>query len=245
LALVAVALSAVAGYVDALGWMLFSHVYVANMTGNTVALGRSLADRDLLDALARVWPIVAFTFGLFVSELVYEIVRRRGRPSSVAWTLGFELACLGAVVLLPWPPHASTKSGAAYYLPTGLLALAMGLQNATLVRVGASSVYTTHLTGNLTRLAREAAHMLLWLTAPPSARTPSRLRDQRSAQRVLLMSAMWTLYASGAVLGSLAADDWNRLGALPAVLALAVLIAVDLVHPIGGHEPPAEPHPMF
>ncbi|HVV49783.1 MAG TPA: YoaK family protein [Polyangia bacterium] len=241
----AVALSAVAGYVDALGWMLFSHVYVANMTGNTVALGRSLADRDLADALARVWPIVTFTSGLFASELVYEVVRRRGRRSSVAWTLGLELCCLVAVTLLPWP-HASTKSGAAYYLPTGLLALAMGLQNATLVRVGASSVYTTHLTGNLTRLGREAAHLLLWLKdGRPDRAPPRRLRDQRAAHRVLLMGAMWTLYALGAVLGSLAADGWNRRGALPAVLGLAALIALDLVRPLGGHETPPEPHPMF
>ena len=244
LAAVAVVLSAVAGYIDALGWALLSQVYVANMSGNTVALGRAVAHRDLGEAAARIWPIVTFTLGLFASELIYELVRRRGRQSSAGWTLGLEAAAVAFVAILPWPAAPST-SGITYYLPTGLLCVAMGLQNATLIRIGASSVYTTHVTGNLTRLAREGAHALPWIHDPAGSAESGGPGKQRSKRRVALMTAVWVAYAIGAVLGSIAADHWNRPGAVGAVVVLMVLVAIDAFAPIGGHQPPVEPHPMF
>jgi uncharacterized membrane protein YoaK (UPF0700 family) len=241
LAAVAVVLSAVAGYVDALGWVLLSQVYVANMSGNTVALGRAVAHRDLGEAAARIWPVVTFTLGLFASELIYEVVRLRGRRSSAGWTLGLEAAAVAFVAILPWPAAPST-SGITYYLPTGLLCVAKGLQNATLIRIGASSVYTTHVTGNLTRLAREGAHALPWIHDPAAGADNGK---QRSERRVALMSAVWVAYAVGAVLGSIAADHWNRRGAVAAVVVLMVLVAIDAFAPIGGHQRPVEPNPMF
>lgn len=244
LAAIAIVLTAVAGYVDALGWVLLSHVYVANMSGNSIALGRSLAERDFGDAAARIWPIVSFTLGLFVSELVYELVRRRGRRSSVGWSLGLEAGAIAFVAILPWPP-AHTTSGLGYYVPTGLLSLAMGLQNATLIRVGASSIYTTHVTGNLTRLAREAAHSVWWLEDRAAGRAAGHALAQRSTRRVLLMTAMWIGYTLGAIVGALAADRFGRPGAVAAVVVLAALVAADAFEPIGGHEAPPEPHPMF
>jgi uncharacterized membrane protein YoaK (UPF0700 family) len=244
LAVIAAVLSAVAGYIDALGWVLLSHVYVANMSGNTIALGRGFAHHDLGEAAARIWPIASFMFGLFVSELAYELARRRGRPSGAGWTLGLEAGAVAFAAILPWPAAHAT-SGVAYYVPTGLLSFAMGLQNATLIRVGASSVYTTHVTGNITRLAREAAHSLLWIEDRARRRVSGSLIGQQSTRRVLLMTAMWIAYGLGALLGALAADRWNRRGALVAVVVLAVLVAADAFEPIGGHERPAEPRAMF
>ena len=130
-------------------------------------------------------------------------------------------------------------------MQSGLLALAMGLQNATLVRVGASSVYTTHVTGNLTRLARDAAHMLLFASDRARGRVRGRVLRQRSTRRVLLMTAMWIAYAIGAVLGTWAADHWGRHGAIAAIVVLTALVAYDAFQPIGGHEQPADPHPLF
>ena len=195
LAAIAVVLSGVAGYVDVIGWLLFSQVYAANMSGNAL--------------------------GLFAGELLYEVARQRGRPSSVAWTLGLEAVAISGVLVLP---------PGGYYLPTGLLALGMGLQNVTLVRVGASSVYTTHVTGNLTRLAREAAHWVV--RGLPRAR-----------RRVALMTAMLAAYTAGALLGTWGVGSWERWAVMPAVLALAALVVVDVVEPIGGHERTL--NPMF
>ena len=235
LAVIATVLSAVAGYIDALGWLLFSHVYVANMSGNSIALGRNLVEDRLAAAAARVWPIVTFALGLFVSELLYELAKRRGRPSSMSWTLSLDAAAIGLLLVLPWPA-TQQQFGMSYFVPTGLLALAMGLQNASLVRIGASSVYTTHVTGNLTRLAREAAHVLL----PDAAR-----ERRRSRRRVLLMAALWSAYTIGSALGALAVARFHRYGALAAVVVLVALVVFDRLKPIGGHEPPAEANPIF
>jgi uncharacterized membrane protein YoaK (UPF0700 family) len=240
LAVAAVALSAAAGYVDALGYVLMAHVYVANMSGNTIDVGRGLAEGNLAEAAARVWPIVVFTLGLFVSELLYEIARHRQRRSSAAWTLGLEAGALLLFVVLPFD-QAPAHYGWAYYVPVGLLALAMGLQNATLVRVGASSVYTTHVTGNLTRLAREGAHALLWMIHG----RPDDEDDRRAVRRVGLVATMWALYLVGAVAGTLAVGRWGRFGAALALAVLVPLIVLDQLRPIGGHARPQRPHPIF
>jgi uncharacterized membrane protein YoaK (UPF0700 family) len=244
LAGIAIALTAVAGYLDALGWILLSHVYVANMSGNTIAVGRGLAEHNLGEALARIWPIFAFGLGLFVSEVAHELLRRRGRSSSAGFTLGLEAGAVALVAILPWPPVQSA-TGLAYYLPTGLLALAMGLQNATLIRVGASSVYTTHVTGNLTRLVREAAHSVIWVGDRARHLTTGGLFEQRSTRRVLLMSAILVAYGTAALLGALAASAWQGRGGLAAVIALTALVIVDAFKPIGGHQPATHPNAMF
>ncbi|MDB4965793.1 MAG: hypothetical protein JWN44_1482 [Myxococcales bacterium] len=244
LAALAVVLAAVAGYVDALGWDLLSHVFVANMSGNTIALGRGVAQRDLGEAAARLWPIVTFGLGVFTSEILYEAARRRGRRSGAGWTLGLEAGALAFALALPWPPATSTAS-VHYYLATGLLAVAMGLQNATLIRVGASSVYTTHVTGNLTRLAREAAHSLFWLIDRARGRASGRLSSQRSSRRVALMAAMWTAYAFGAALGFAAVEYWHRQSVAAAIVVLTALVALDAIRPVGGHEDSGEPSPIF
>ena len=101
LAVAAITLGGVAGYVDIVGWILLSHIYVANMSGNTIAFGRSLARHDLRDAGVRMWPVFLFVLGLFGSELVYEVARRNGRRSRAGWTLALEAAAIAFVTILP------------------------------------------------------------------------------------------------------------------------------------------------
>lgn len=237
LALLAVVLSGVAGYVDAVGYLALAHVYVANMSGNTIAVGRGLAEHSVGEAVARVWPIVTFTLGLFLSELAYELLRRRGRPSAAGWTLALEAGALALAMALPFSV-AHAKYGAAYYVPTGLFAFAMGLQNATLIRVGASGIYTTHVTGNLTRMAREGAQALLG-----QARRPA--DERRATHRAALMAVVWFGYLIGAVVGTIAGAAWARFATMPAVCVLFVLVTIDAWRPIGGHEAPPLPHPIF
>ena len=43
---VAIALTWIAGFVDIVGYVVLYRVFVANMTGNTIALGRGLAEGD-------------------------------------------------------------------------------------------------------------------------------------------------------------------------------------------------------
>jgi uncharacterized membrane protein YoaK (UPF0700 family) len=238
-AAVAVLLSAVAGFVDIVGWLALAHVYSANMTGNTLHFAQGLLRHQALEPFARAWPILCFVLGLFSSELVHELMQRRGSPASASVTLGLEVLFILLVVLvLPLPPDSevATAAGLAYFVPVGLLSTAMGLQNATLVRVGASSVYTTHVTGNLTRLAREAAHFTV---------SRDRIAARRSGRRALLMTGVWTSYLAGALMGLLGRGALGLRALLFPSIVLLALIALDRVRPIGGREMPGEPHPIF
>jgi uncharacterized membrane protein YoaK (UPF0700 family) len=244
-ATVAIVLAAVAGFVDIVGWLALAHVYSANMTGNTLHLAQGITQGHVVEALARAWPILCFVVGLFASEVIYAVMQQRGSPSSASITLGLEALFIAMVVIvLPLPPDSelATTAGARYFVPVGLMAGAMGLQNASLVRVGASSVYTTHVTGNLTRLAREAAHWLVSLMPPFNRANDA---GKRSARRALLMASVWSSYLCGGLLGI-----WGRaaLGLRALVFPLVVivaLVALDRVRPLGGHDMPNEPHPIF
>ena len=244
-AAVAAALSAVAGFVDVVGWLALAHVYSANMTGNTIHLAQGVTQHHALETLARGWPILWFVFGLFASELVYELMRQRGTATTASVTLGAEaLFILIVALLLPLPPDGELASAAGwrYFAPVGMLALAMGLQNATLVRVGASTIYTTNVTGNLTRLAREGAHFVIWL---PRRRMGERMRSQRSLRRVLLMAGVWTAYFAGALLGVMGRGAWGMRALAVPVVGLLALVLVDALRPIAGHGLPDQPDPMF
>jgi uncharacterized membrane protein YoaK (UPF0700 family) len=243
-AAVVVLLAAVAGFVDIVGWLALAHVYSANMTGNTIHLAQGITKRHPLETFARAWPILCFVIGLFASELLYTLMHQRGSPSSASVTLGLEALFIAlVVVVLPLPPDSElvTAAGLRFFVPVGLLATAMGLQNASLVRVGASSVYTTHVTGNLTRLAREAAQVIVSLFAGAQQRQIAR----RSAQRVALMATVWTSYLAGAVLGVTARSAWGLRALTAPAIVLVALVVLDRLRPLGGHDMPAEPHPLF
>jgi uncharacterized membrane protein YoaK (UPF0700 family) len=244
-AAVAIVLSAVAGFVDIVGWLALAHVYSANMTGNTIHLAQGITQHHGIEPFARAWPILCFVLGLFVSEVVYEVMQRKGSPARASVTLGLEALFIGLVVLvLPLPPDSAlaTAAGLRYFVPVGLLSTAMGLQNASLVRVGASSVYTTHVTGNLTRLAREAAH---WTVSTLHPRREARAPARRSARRAVLMAVVWTSYLCGAMLGLKGRDAWGLRALAFPVIVLVALIVLDRVRPLGGHDLPSEPHPIF
>jgi uncharacterized membrane protein YoaK (UPF0700 family) len=160
-------------------------------------------------------------------------------------TLGLEALFIALVALvLPLPPDSElvTAAGLRFFVPVGLLSTAMGLQNASLVRVGASSVYTTHVTGNLTRLAREAAH---WMVSARRRRREARGAARRSARRAALMAIVWTSYLCGAVLGLQGRRAWGLRALGFPVIVLVALTVLDRVRPLGGHDLPSEPNPIF
>ena len=195
--------------------------------------------------VGRVWPIFCFVLGMFVSELVYEVMQRRGAPASASVTLGIEALFIGLVVVaLPLPPDSEivTAAGLRFFVPVGLLSTAMGLQNATLVRVGASSVYTTHITGNLTRFAREAAH---WTVSAFRRQRGGRTAARGSARRAMLMAAVWTSYLCGAVLGVLGRSAWGLRALVFPLVVLVALVVLDRARPLGGRDTPREPQPIF
>lgn len=140
-------LAIVAGYADAVGFLVFN-AFAGAMTGNTVLLGIALAANKLADAAQSAGIIAAFLVGVAASAVL-----RRFIP--LAALLGMEaVAIVAAALVVP-------------LVAAPALAFAMGLQNAAMTHFAGTSLNTVFLTGNLQKLVE----ILLKRDAQPSRPT--------------------------------------------------------------------------
>ncbi|HVC07467.1 MAG TPA: YoaK family protein [Solirubrobacterales bacterium] len=177
------ALTFTTGLVDAASYLGLGHVFTANMTGNIVLLGFGIAGSGGLPVLAPLVSLGAFLVGAGAGG-VLAAKRTNGDPGRLARALAIEVSAIGVavVVALAIDVQPNRVSGD---LVIALLALAMGVRNATVRRIGAADLTTTVLTMTLTGLAAES----------PVAGG----RGEGSARRIMAVVAM----LSGAVAGAL------------------------------------------
>ena len=199
------------GLVDAVSYLGLGKVFSANMTGNVVLLGFGIAGGYALPIVAPVVSLMAFLAGAVIGGRMAQSISDRHRLH-VGTALAVEVILLVAAALMTGLATVRPYSGAGDTV-IGLLALAMGLRNATVRRIGVPDLSTTVLTLTLTGLAAD----LRQLRTNPSA--PSR--------RLLAVLAMLTGALSGALLLK-TAPEW--------VLALAAALATGaggayLMHP--------------
>jgi uncharacterized membrane protein YoaK (UPF0700 family) len=187
------------GLVDAVSYLGLGRVFTANMTGNIVLLGFGIAGSGGLPVVAPLVSLWAFLVGSAVGGVL--AVRTGDRHAQhVARALGIEIGLVLAAAILAAATDVrpSSFSGDAVI---GLLALAMGVRNATVRRLGVPDLTTTVLTMTLTGLAADSR------VAGGS--------DQGSVRRITAVLAM----LSGAVAGALLLE----ISLVPPLLAAAVL----------------------
>ena len=144
----AAALSAVAGFVDAVAFVHLGGFFVSFMSGNSTRLGVGLAGNGAEAALA-AGLVAVFILGVILGTLTN---RRADRAGSVRVTV------LVAITLA----LAATLSGlGATGVGIALLALAMGAENAVFQRDGEVSIGLTYMTGTLVRAGQRMAAALL------------------------------------------------------------------------------------
>lgn len=195
-------LTMVTGLVDAVSYLSLGHVFVANMTGNVVFLGFAVADAQDFSIPASLAAIVAFLAGaLGGGRLGAALGHHRGRLLATATYL--EIALLGAAVVVSRGALIPEGDFLQYALIV-LLALAMGLQNATARRLGVPDLTTTVLTLTLTGIAADS--------------TPAGGTNPNPARRLLATATMFLGAAIGAVV-------IFHVG-ISAVLALALALLV-------------------
>jgi uncharacterized membrane protein YoaK (UPF0700 family) len=131
-----IALAFASGAADAVSYLGLGHVFVANMTGNTVLLGIALATGRGADGLRSGLSLAGFCVGVAIGTV---LVRRR----DVGAPLTLEVLVL-AGLLGGWLAHGS------HYALIPVAAGAMGLQSAAIAASGAE-VATTYITGTITR----------------------------------------------------------------------------------------------
>jgi uncharacterized membrane protein YoaK (UPF0700 family) len=199
----ACALSALAGYVDAIGFLHLGGLFVSFMSGNSTRMGVSLAEGHWQSALEALGLIALFVVGAAVGSL---IVLGRG-ANRQPWVLLAEALLLGAAALCYTVglPNAAVAA----------IVLAMGLENAVFQIDGGAGLGLTYVTGALVKVGQLVAAALTggarwgWL--------PNLL--------------LWAALVVGSLCGALA-YYWINLAAIwfaaGAALALSAIVAVTM-----------------
>ena len=176
-----VVLTVVTGLVDAVSYLALGHVFVANMTGNVVFLGFALAGASDFSIPASLIAIAAFLGGALAGgRLGSSIGQHRSRFLAIAILVN--LGLIGAALAVS--AIAKVDASLVQYGLIALLALAMGLQNATARALAVPDLTTTVLTLTLTGLAADS--------------TPAGGANPRWARRLLATAAMLLGAAVGA-----------------------------------------------
>jgi len=146
--LLAASFSAVAGFVDVVGFLMTGGFFVSFMSGNSTRLGVGLAGGNWTAVVAG-GLILTFVLGVVVGASVGRLARASKEPAILAVVTGL-----------------LTVSLAAHWLDLGVLAaiplaLAMGAQNTVFAENGEVRVGLTYMTGTLVKLGKRIT-VALW-----------------------------------------------------------------------------------
>jgi uncharacterized membrane protein YoaK (UPF0700 family) len=215
---VALALAAIAGSVDGIGYLLLARIFTSHMSGNTVAMTMQVASQNWHEAWRHFEPVVAFFFGVAGGLLLTDLaVRLR-----VARTFSLIAAAEG-VLLIAFLALAHPAAQWMVVWP----AMAMGIQNAMLRRVGHHRVRTTFITGMLTNTAdRLVASMVA--AVGRDAEAVAKFRD------FLFYAGIWFCFAGGGILGAFIELKHGTPALAIPIVGLAALIGYDSIHPLIG-----------
>ncbi len=240
-AIMVVALAAVAGFIDAVGYLTLD-LFTAHMSGNSARFGVYLGQGAYLRAAPAGFAIGVFVLSITLGAAAMELGTRARLRSPAALVMGFE-----AVLLLTLSIYGSTvtvagrlppSSTGAYYGLAAAAVAAIGLQTSALQRIGGRTVRTAYVSGMLTSLANELASYALDDRARSPNHSPSYLRDElgltpqrRSPSRIPLLAAIWVVYAASAFGGSYLQQRWQLQCLTVPVAVLAVVLAIELYSP--------------
>lgn len=194
----AVALSGLAGFVDALGFITLGGVFVSFMSGNSTRLSVGLAEGTWGPAALTAGVIGLFLVGVVLGGVVAQLSDRSRRARKTA-----VLATVSALLLLGALAHTAGWTPVAVVAMT----LAMGVENSVFQRDGEVSVALTYMTGALVKIGQRLAaamfggprwtwlpYLGLWLGLVTGA------VGGAAAHRMLGLHALWIATAAAVAL---------------------------------------------
>ena len=160
----AIGLAALAGFVDALGFVGLGGFFVSFMSGNMTRLGVALGAGETATAMRGGALILTFLLGVIGGTLIAH--------AAAGWRKPAVLAAVSLILTVAALCHQAARDPAALFL----LAAAMGVENGTFQRDGEVTIGLTYMTGTLVRFGQRVAlaltggerwawlpHLLLWL----------------------------------------------------------------------------------
>jgi uncharacterized membrane protein YoaK (UPF0700 family) len=203
--LLACALSALAGYVDGIGFLHLGGLFVSFMSGNSTRMGVSLAEGQWREALEALGLIALFVAGAAAGSL---IVLGRSR-----WRQALLLLMEALLLIAAGLAHQFGQQA----LAIAAIVLAMGLENAVFQIAGGGGLGLTYVTGALVKVGQLLAsamrggprwdwlpHLLLWAALVTGA------AGGAFAYARFELRAIWLAAAAAMLLAALLAANAKR-----------------------------------
>jgi uncharacterized membrane protein YoaK (UPF0700 family) len=201
---IALILAALAGAIDAMGFLMAGGYFVSFMSGNSTRLAVE-AVSGFGQPLVAAGLIAGFISGVVLGELIgtrWSVTHRTSR------VLGLVAALLGM---------AATLASSAGWIALLAMVLAMGAANMALPQTGPVRIGLTYMTGTLVRIGKGVADRLMGQSAPGLGAD----------------LGLWGALAVGALAGAGAFALWGP-PALWGPAAIALLLALLAIPAKGG-----------
>jgi uncharacterized membrane protein YoaK (UPF0700 family) len=236
----ALLLTFVAGFVDIVGYIAVYHLFTANMTGTTVHLGHDLVIGQHVAAIIALSILGAFVLGSVGGRALIEVGARCHVRSIASIAIAVELALVLGFIAVFNNLSAAEKSPTDICVLLIFLATAMGIQTATLTRIGPLTVHTTFVTGMLNKLSQLISHAIFrsfdLIRADEQSETRLRVMRKQHTQEAIFVFFIWFTYFIAAVAGAIFYSSRGvRVMYLPCTL-LGIAMIVDQFQPLSLQE---------
>ena len=198
--LIGVLLAIVGGYLDAYTYIARGEVFANAQTGNVVMLGINLAKGNFSGAAYYLIPIMAFAFGIVISELIKVKYKEK---TSIHWrqiTLFIEIVALGCAAFIPDNVVANT-----------LVSFVCSVQVQAFRKVNGNVLSTTMCTGNL----RSATESLFYGI--------KNRKNDMIKKSIQYYGIIW-FFIMGAAIGACLTSYLNMLGVLFPCIVLVICL---------------------
>ncbi|SFV37035.1 YoaK family protein [Hyphomicrobium facile] len=189
-------MTALAGFVDAVGYTAMGHLYLSFMSGNSTQFGMAIAQRDEHVIGWGGAVIALFVLGAFLGSLIYAV----GGRVRVPLVLTCELVCF----LSAWSFDGILATNTALLFVT----MAMGMQNAIRESIAGAATGKSFITGALFGVGDALARACL-----------GKARFTEAGAN----AASWLAFVTGVISGTFAVGS---LGVASAVAAAAGILLV-------------------
>lgn len=235
----ALVLALTGGCVDAVGYMVLWKVFTAHMSGNSVSAAVHTGEGNSAEAFHRCFPVPFFVLGVVLGAALSEALARAGRRRIFAVAVALEAALLFLFLLwggaLLHDGKIPEEPAWRFYLLVALPTVAIGVQNASLRRVGNATVRTTYISGMLCNIAEQFVQYLYWLR-DQAREQPGHLLRRSAAQpsflHLCLQGGIVLAFVAGALLGAWATLRWGLLSLVGPIVCLGIIAVSDMVKPI-------------
>jgi uncharacterized membrane protein YoaK (UPF0700 family) len=192
------------GFMDAHTYFVRGGVFANVQTGNVIFFAIDLSDRKLATALAHVWPILAFIFGVGLASHIKSGRVERVVTHPLRWTMAVQVVVLAGIGFVP--------VSVAHSYVTVPIAFLAAVQMGLFRNVGDLAYLPVATTGNLMRFVESGYDGFV--------------EKQAASRRACRVYGTLIIgFAGGALIGAIASRAWGA----HAIWLAASMLAVTLV----------------